>query len=702
MLKYMCMRYSKFYLLIFILFIFTYFNFVSADTTIALGETIEVEGSGVNLLESNVIEIYASGTYEIIGNLGDGMININADEGVILNLNNANITNNDGPVIFNESVFDLNINLLSGTTNTLNDGAIYNEILDPLANATIYSNGIIEIEGEGSLIVNGNKKHGIYSLLDITVNSGDIEINTLNELIDGDGIHAERDITINGGTFEINGNGIEGDGIDSKNDLLITNGDINIAVKNDSIKAKNNLVIENGTININGSYEGIESKNGYIHINGGYITIETEDDGLNASTNVTISGGNVYVNSEIGDGLDSNGTINISGGTILLTGYGTSDSPESGIDCGGGLNFDGECPTNFSITGGTLLATGGNNSIPTSRTSIQNSVVLSAIDINSILRIEQDLENILTYKISKVYRRMLFSSPLIKLNNEYIIYKDGDIEEGTEFHGLYTDSDYDYGKRTKAYTQTSKINTILNINTVTQSDLVTSSPTPTEAKAETAKVFSATITNNGIAPTDRDFVNLFQTNTSPEVNESITNHETSLAEELQSGESTTTSVSITFPSSGKYYMRVCADRNKENKNGNINESNKENNCSEWVSISVSRKSSSGGSGGGSYTPKEITSTEISKNIETNFVLNEIQNTNTLPVFTINYIRLIKQGLRGEDVKQLQYYLSSKGYNLGIIDGIFGIKTKQAVILFQLANGLKGDGVVGPLTISKIN
>ncbi len=694
------MKYLKFYFFIFILFIFTYFNFAYADTSIILGESIEVEGSGVNLLDSNVIQIYASGTYEITGTLSDGMIDINADGDVNLNLNNTTIANNDGPVIFNESTWNTNINLLLGTTNTLNDGATYNEILDPLANATIYSSGTIEIEGEGSLIVNGNKKHGIYSLLDIIVNSGDIEINTLNELVDGDGIHAERNITISGGTFDINGSGVEGDGIDSKNNLFITGGDINIEVGNDGIKAKNNLVINDGTININGSYEGIESKNGYIHISGGNITIETEDDGLNASTNVTISGGRVYVNSEIGDGLDSNGTINISGGTTILLGYGASDSPESGIDCGGGLNFDGECPTNFSITGGTLLTTGGNNSIPTSRTSTQNSVVLSDLDVGSILRIEQEEDNILTYMVSKVYRRMLFSSPNIELNKKYIVYKGGSVEEGTEFHGLYTYSNYDYGHRTKAYTQTSKITTVLKINTTAESDLIASSPTPTTAKEKTAKVFSATITNNGTAPTDRNFVNLFQTSTSSNGGGTITNYETSLMEELQNGEVAITSVSITFPSSDTYYLRTCADKNENNQNGNIKESNKENNCSDWVSVNVSRKSSSGG-GGGSYTQKETAQTEIPKIIETNLIQTQTQNTNILPTFTINYTRLIKQGLRGEDVKQIQSYLASKGYNLGIIDGIFGPKTKQAVVSFQLLNGLKGDGVIGPLTIAKM-
>ncbi|HCY26540.1 TPA: hypothetical protein DIC38_02590 [Candidatus Nomurabacteria bacterium] len=58
-------------------------------------------------------------------------------------------------------------------------------------------------------------------------------------------------------------------------------------------------------------------------------------------------------------------------------------------------------------------------------------------------------------------------------------------------------------------------------------------------------------------------------------------------------------------------------------------------------------------------------------------------------------------MNGPDIKDLQTYLNTHSYNCGIVDGIFGNKTKQAVIKFQLANQLKGDGVVGPMTRSKL-
>lgn len=67
-----------------------------------------------------------------------------------------------------------------------------------------------------------------------------------------------------------------------------------------------------------------------------------------------------------------------------------------------------------------------------------------------------------------------------------------------------------------------------------------------------------------------------------------------------------------------------------------------------------------------------------------------------------YKKIIKQGLRGDDVKQVQNYLLSKGYSLGLVDGVFGPKTKQAVMAFQKSHNLKADGIIGPLTIQKIN
>ena len=59
--------------------------------------------------------------------------------------------------------------------------------------------------------------------------------------------------------------------------------------------------------------------------------------------------------------------------------------------------------------------------------------------------------------------------------------------------------------------------------------------------------------------------------------------------------------------------------------------------------------------------------------------------------------LLKKGSRGAEVESLQIYLNSHGFCCGNTDGIFGEKTKKAVIALQKFYGLTPDGIVGPKT-----
>jgi peptidoglycan hydrolase-like protein with peptidoglycan-binding domain len=58
---------------------------------------------------------------------------------------------------------------------------------------------------------------------------------------------------------------------------------------------------------------------------------------------------------------------------------------------------------------------------------------------------------------------------------------------------------------------------------------------------------------------------------------------------------------------------------------------------------------------------------------------------------------IKPGSKGSEVEELQRRLEDEGFEPGSIDGVFGRKTKAAVIAFQKSCGLEPDGVCGPLT-----
>jgi peptidoglycan hydrolase-like protein with peptidoglycan-binding domain len=59
-------------------------------------------------------------------------------------------------------------------------------------------------------------------------------------------------------------------------------------------------------------------------------------------------------------------------------------------------------------------------------------------------------------------------------------------------------------------------------------------------------------------------------------------------------------------------------------------------------------------------------------------------------------RTLKKGMRGQDVRVLQDYLTRAGIPTPV-DGVFGPGTKANVKRFQRANGLTADGIVGPAT-----
>lgn len=61
--------------------------------------------------------------------------------------------------------------------------------------------------------------------------------------------------------------------------------------------------------------------------------------------------------------------------------------------------------------------------------------------------------------------------------------------------------------------------------------------------------------------------------------------------------------------------------------------------------------------------------------------------------------VVKQGSRGQIVRQIQTKLKNWGYYTGGVDGVFGEKTTSAVKYFQRKNGLTQDGIVGKKTAS---
>lgn len=71
---------------------------------------------------------------------------------------------------------------------------------------------------------------------------------------------------------------------------------------------------------------------------------------------------------------------------------------------------------------------------------------------------------------------------------------------------------------------------------------------------------------------------------------------------------------------------------------------------------------------------------------------------------VQYLRInIRDGINGVyQVSEIQNFLNEIGLDSGVSDGIFGGKTKLAVVGYQIIRGLTPDGVVGPNTRASIN
>lgn len=260
-------------------------NTVYLSTLTNNGGTSE-DAISANIEIGSIININSAGTYEFTGTLSDGQISINSNiitGDVVIILNNVNITCKNAPAIlvFNQKVDDTNCNVTiktaSGTINNITgskikqsvdewkeqDAILYYIEKDNDDDGTYYerykydgaisSDISLTFEGEGTLIVNSTAKEGIESKQDITVNSGNYEINSKD-----DGINACKDnaskITINGGTILVNvlEDAEEGDGIDSNGSVYINGGYVYAFAS------------------ANSADNGLDSDNG-IYINGGYV-----------------------------------------------------------------------------------------------------------------------------------------------------------------------------------------------------------------------------------------------------------------------------------------------------------------------------------------------------------------------------------------------------------------------------------------------
>jgi hypothetical protein len=411
------------------------------------GVSVTVSGGRVTV-ESTFSETAIN--YVLTGAHTDGSFKIYSEAAFGITLNGVRLICSDGPAINIQSRQEASILPVNGTTNQLIDNNLYADDGED-RKATLFSEGSLLFRGDGKLILKGYCKHAICSDDDITVAGGDIEIQSAYK----DGIHAKDRITVSGGVLSVTASD---DGMEcEEGDVEISGGEINIRTtggdaytydKENSakgIKAAGNLSVDGGAIRIATSTqgaEGLESKK-ILTINGGDIEVEAYDDAINASQ-IVINGGRIYAYSDSNDGIDSNGPLTISGGTVVSSG---ASSPEDGIDCD---------QNTLKVTGGVIIASGGASSTPTANVCTQASILYSAsASAGQLIRIESaEGTEIATFTLPRSYNQMtlLVSDPDIVAGTGYSLYTGGSVRGGTEFHGLYSGSDYTAGTLAYSFT----------------------------------------------------------------------------------------------------------------------------------------------------------------------------------------------------------------------------------------------------------
>lgn len=258
-------------------------NFVTITYS---GNSVTVSGTPKNVtITKNGAHVTVSSTkghvqYTLKGSTTNGSFNM-TDRGeeskkCHIRLNGVSIENPNGPAINIQSHKAVYLSLGKETSNTLKDGAVYQQVADEQRKGTIFSEGQLIISGTGSLSVTAKGGHGICS---------------------DDYIRLRQDV-----------------------------GSISITAASDGINTKERFVMYGGNVSISSQDDGVQIRQGHIEQYGGQLKVKCVDDGLSAgnenadSAYISLNGGliNIETSGQKGHGISAYGNISIDKGTCIL------------------------------------------------------------------------------------------------------------------------------------------------------------------------------------------------------------------------------------------------------------------------------------------------------------------------------------------------------------------------------------------------
>ena len=302
-------------------------------------DNVEVTGDGISVSD-NIITISKGGDFEVTGTLDGGQIVIDTEEKVKLRLSGMSLTNKNGSAVYVKNADKAYITLTDNTENTLTDGENYTSG-DENEKGCITSRDNLEIKGSGSLTVNGNYNHGIFSSNSIEIGNGNVTVNAKN-----DGIHANDTLAISGGTVNVTA---EGDGLQAEEILDISDGEVNVTttgevkastsndfggrgeMKDSSQMTDDEIQSMREQMNNNQFTQTEESDDSedtsskgikadwMLDISGGEVTVNSTDHAIHCASDINITGGTLNLSSESKKGISGHGDVTIDDGDITIT-----------------------------------------------------------------------------------------------------------------------------------------------------------------------------------------------------------------------------------------------------------------------------------------------------------------------------------------------------------------------------------------------
>ena len=376
-------------------------------------DNVEVTGDGISVSD-NFITISKGGDFEVTGTLDDGQIVIDTEEKVKLRLSGMSLTNKNGSAVYVKNVDKAYITLTDNTENTLTDGENYTSG-DENEKGCITSRDNLEIKGSGSLTVNGNYNHGIFSSNSIEIGNVNITVNAKN-----DGIHANDTLAISGGNVYVTA---EGDGLQAEEILDISDGEVNVTTTGEVKASTSNDFGGRGEMKdlsqmtddeIQSMREQIQNNNQFtqteesddsddtsskgikadwmLEISGGEVTVDSTDHAIHCTSDINITGGTLNLSSESKKGISGHGDVTIDDGDITITKSTEGIESKKILTINGG-NIDITASDDGFNSGGTGANQNGGQMTPPEIPSDKNGGQMTPPNMQQAEGNEQDSEH---------------------------------------------------------------------------------------------------------------------------------------------------------------------------------------------------------------------------------------------------------------------------------------------------------------------